>query len=139
MAIKVKDWLSVLDGSFRIKIGEEPASIFLSSKKDIIDVYGDAELQKVIIDHERRCTTLKIAVRSQCACCRVKKVKRHLSDYEQGVYFGRYGLKKSYIEEEKSYCIGTRECDTCSCGGDRSKCDFYEEVERAASNDRKGI
>lgn len=133
MAIKVKDWLSVLDGSFRIKIGEEPASIFLSSKKDIIDVYGDAELQKVIIDHERRCTTLKIAVCSQCACYRVRNVQKHLSDYEQGVYFGRYGLKKEYIEEKQAYCIGTKECEVCSCGGDRSKCNFYENVRKENS------
>lgn len=126
--MKVRDWLSVLDGEFKIKIGEEPTSISLFSKKDIVDVYGDAELQKVIIDHKRRCTTLKIAVRSQCACYRVRKVQRHLSEYEQGVYFGRYGLKKDYIEEKQAYCIGTKDCESCLCGGDRSKCDFYEKV-----------
>lgn len=126
--MKVRDWLSVLDGNFKIKIGEEPTANFLSSKKDIIDVYGNAELQEVTIDYEKRCTILKIAVRSQCACYRVKIVQRHLGDYEQGVYFGRYGVKKNYVEEEKSYCIGTRECDICSCSGDRSKCDFYENV-----------
>lgn len=126
--MKVKNWLSIVEGNFKVKIGEEPASIALFSKKDIIDVYGDAELQEVVIDYEKRCTTLKIAVRSQCAYYRVKKVQRHLSDYEQGVYFGLYGLKKKCIEEEKSYCIGTRECDTCSCGGDRSKCDLYEDA-----------
>lgn len=27
-----------------------------------------------------------------------------------------------------SYCNGTRERDECSCGGDRTKCDFYPEV-----------
>lgn len=26
----------------------------------------------------------------------------------------------------KSICLGTRECDECHCGGDESKCDFYE-------------
>ena len=25
-------------------------------------------------------------------------------------------------------CWGTRECDECNCGGDTSKCDFYEHV-----------
>ena len=25
-------------------------------------------------------------------------------------------------------CHGTRECEPCKCGGDRKKCDFYEEV-----------
>lgn len=30
---------------------------------------------------------------------------------------GKYGV-----------CIATMECDPCSCNGDRSKCDIYEEV-----------
>jgi hypothetical protein len=30
------------------------------------------------------------------------------------------------------YCIGTKEWDQCSCGGDRSKCDFYEHVREKA-------
>lgn len=29
-------------------------------------------------------------------------------------------------------CWGTKECDACSCGGDRSKCDFYENVRERA-------
>ena len=29
---------------------------------------------------------------------------------------------------KKSVCNGTRERDECSCGGDRTKCDFYPEV-----------
>lgn len=29
-------------------------------------------------------------------------------------------------------CNGTRERDTCSCGGDRTKCDFYPEVREKA-------
>lgn len=31
-----------------------------------------------------------------------------------------------------SYCNGTRERDECSCGGDRTKCDFYPEVREEA-------
>ena len=27
-----------------------------------------------------------------------------------------------------SRCYGTKECDICVCGGDRTKCDFYPEV-----------
>ena len=31
-----------------------------------------------------------------------------------------------YSEEfGKSYCLGTKECDPCSCGGDKDLCDFY--------------
>jgi hypothetical protein len=29
---------------------------------------------------------------------------------------------------EAFHCLGTKECDECSCGGDTRKCDFYEEV-----------
>lgn len=29
-------------------------------------------------------------------------------------------------------CWGTRECDECSCGGDRTKCDFYPEFREKA-------
>lgn len=29
-------------------------------------------------------------------------------------------------------CLGTKECDRCSCDGDESKCDFYPEKRKAA-------
>lgn len=29
-------------------------------------------------------------------------------------------------------CIGTKECDPCSCGGDRRKCDFYDYIRAQA-------
>ena len=32
----------------------------------------------------------------------------------------------------KSRCFGTREREECTCGGDRSKCDFYPEVREKA-------
>ena len=60
-----------------------------------------------------------------CASYRVRKVKTHLSDYEQGVYFGRYGVHKKYIENDEPYCMATRELESCNCDGDRSKCNFY--------------
>lgn len=62
-----------------------------------------------------------------CSSYRTRKVKRHLSAYEQGVYFGYYGIRKEFVEEEHHYCLGTRECDTCTCGGDKTKCDYYGE------------
>lgn len=60
-----------------------------------------------------------------CASYRVRKVKSYLNDYEQGVYFGRYGIRKEYIEKDEPYCMGTRELESCNCDGDRSKCNFY--------------
>lgn len=36
-------------------------------------------------------------------------------------------------------CWGTKECEACSCGGDESKCDFYDYVrERASSRTKHG-
>ena len=32
-------------------------------------------------------------------------------------------------------CYGTKECDECSCGGDKTKCDFYPEVREKAKKD----
>lgn len=33
-----------------------------------------------------------------------------------------------FIRKHRYRCNGTRERDECSCGGDRTKCDFYPEV-----------
>lgn len=30
------------------------------------------------------------------------------------------------------HCLGTKENDLCSCGGDRTKCDFYPNVRKEA-------
>lgn len=30
-------------------------------------------------------------------------------------------------------CWGTKECEACSCGGDESKCDFYEDKRKKAT------
>ena len=39
----------------------------------------------------------------------------------------------SYITYSgESRCLGTKEVETCSCGGDESKCDFYPEKRKAA-------
>ena len=32
----------------------------------------------------------------------------------------------------ESRCLGTKEVETCSCGGDESNCDFYPEKRKAA-------
>ena len=36
-------------------------------------------------------------------------------------------------DAEVGVCWGTRECDECNCGGDRTKCDFYPEVREKAN------
>ena len=71
-----------------------------------------------------------------CASYRVRKVKTHLSDYEQGVYFGRYGVRKEYIENDEPYCMATRELESCNCDGDRSKCNFYMRRDKKDEKER---
>lgn len=40
----------------------------------------------------------------------------------------------------QGYCIGTRECEDCSCGGNELKCDFYEYIrERARTEQTEAI
>ena len=67
----------------------------------------------------------------------VRKVLRKLHDvdeisYDQAVKITEI-LKKPkvcrsfHIEYGKAVCYGTRECERCTCGGDRNKCDFYPE------------
>ena len=71
-----------------------------------------------------------------CASYRVRKVKTHLSDYEQGVYFGRYGVCNEYIENDEPYCMATRELESCNCDGDRSKCNFYMNMDKKDEKER---
>lgn len=40
---------------------------------------------------------------------------------------------------EVGVCWGTRECDECNCGGDRTKCDFYPEVREKAKKELEKI
>ena len=39
--------------------------------------------------------------------------------------------------ETHDVCTGTRECDECSCGGDRTKCSFYPEIRKKALSEAK--
>ena len=40
---------------------------------------------------------------------------------------------------EVGVCWGTKECDECSCGGDRAKCDFYPEVREKAKKELENV
>lgn len=44
-----------------------------------------------------------------------------------------------YYDAEVGVCWGTKERDQCSCGGDRTKCDFYPEVRQKAKKELKKI
>ena len=43
------------------------------------------------------------------------------------------------IRKRRTICNGTRERDECSCGGDRTKCDFYPEVKEKAKKELEKI
>ena len=55
---------------------------------------------------------------------------RHLSDYTP--------LMKP-IYKTVSLCFGTKERDKCSCGGDRTKCDFYPEIREKAIQEEDSL
>ena len=42
-----------------------------------------------------------------------------------------------WLEKGKGHCYGTKECEQCSCGGDKSKCDFYPEYRNENKNTMK--
>ncbi len=62
--------------------------------------------------------------------------------YEEGkrsvpVYNIFNGSVYKYREQKYAVCNGTKERDECDCGGDRSKCNFYETVRTAAAIESK--
>ena len=34
------------------------------------------------------------------------------------------------------YCIGTKDCESCSCGGNELKCNFYEHIRERARTEQ---
>lgn len=43
------------------------------------------------------------------------------------------------VDVKYEYCAGTKQQDECSCGGDRTKCDFYPEIREKAVKEEKFI
>lgn len=64
----------------------------------------------------------------RCDCYHIYKERRYFTDFERGLYMGRTGKYKEYIDEEVARCQGTKERDICTCGGETTKCDFYDYV-----------
>lgn len=68
----------------------------------------------------------------QCNCYRVRTERRYFSDYDKGYAAAQGKLLPDYEDICEGICLGTKEIDYCSCDGDRSKCDFYENVRQEA-------
>ena len=45
-------------------------------------------------------------------------------------------IKATDYFKEKYVCYGTKECEECSCGGDKSKCDFYDYIRKQADQEK---
>lgn len=126
--MKVKDFVELVIGKIPYMpiVNNSAEYADLTKKENLVDKFGEYEVVKIEFVHDDMSyIVLHISNKDICASYRVRKVKTHLSDYEQGVYFGRYGVRKEYIEENRPYCMGTRELESCNCDGDRSKCNFY--------------
>ena len=120
----VKDWLRALRTTDEIEIVYKNISEF-GTKEYIIDKYGEFDLKTIEQHKDTGMLILYVSEYKKCSSYRVKTIKRHLSEFEQGYYFALHGVSQEYIDEEQPYCIGTKECETCTCNGDRSKCNFY--------------
>lgn len=53
---------------------------------------------------------------NKCDCYMTKETLYYTPFYTQAYY------------KTISFCNGTKEREECSCGGDRTKCDFYSEI-----------
>lgn len=119
----VKDWLSVVIPASNIKVADGNTSAY-GTKESIEESYGDFDLERVEQVDDADLLFLYVSKYKECDCYRTKKVRRYLTEYEKGFYASLYGRAPvDYIVENQSYCIGTKECEFCTCGGDRRKCD----------------
>lgn len=121
----VKDWLSVIKDDRAVRV--VTSTITMSAAKSSIERdFGDYELKSVEQDKDTGRLILYISKYKKCDSYRTKKVRRYLTEYEKGYYAALHGgVSTDYIVENQSYCMGTKECESCICGGDKRKCDFY--------------
>lgn len=122
----VKDFVDVYqkgNGFLRAVIdGGETESGFSAYMKNY---YADYDIDNITVGEDGY-IILHISKYKKCNSYRTKKMKRYLTDYEKGFYAALHGRAPvDYIVEDQSYCLGTKKCEVCTCGGDKRKCDFY--------------
>jgi hypothetical protein len=119
----VKDWLSVVIPASNIKVIDGNISAY-GTKESLEENYGDFDLKRV--EQVDDTDLLILYVSTKCPHYKTRTVKHYLSEYERGYYAALYGgTQYECIDEEESYCFGTKNCEVCHCGGDKRKCDFY--------------
>ena len=121
----VKDWLSVVGTARNIKVVDGNTWAY-GTKESVEENYGDFDLKKVEQVDDTDLLILYVSKYTKCDCYRTKKVRRYFTEYEKGFYAALHGgTPVDYIVENQAYCMGTKECECCTCGGDKRKCDFY--------------
>lgn len=65
----------------------------------------------------------------KCDCYHIESKRRYTYNPITGDPIGH--------DIDVSVCWGTKETDECSCGGDRTKCDFYPEVREKALKEQE--
>lgn len=53
-----------------------------------------------------------------CECYFTRYVKKNIYSPLTGTIIGSFKIREGY-------CSGTKECEVCSCGGNKNKCDKY--------------
>lgn len=119
--MKVKEFLTSFTESsvFELKGKLRPAY-------EIIDTYGDFEVVKVDASPNSMHPKLTLD-EPTCDCYEVTEERYHLTEYEKGYYYGIRGERLNYITKEVSRCLGTKDRETCTCGGYKSRCNFYRD------------
>ena len=122
----VRDFADVYqkgDGYLRVVIdGGEIKSGFSSYMGNY---YADYDIDNITIGEDGY-IVLYISKYKECDCYRTRNVRRYLTEYEKGFYAALHGgATADYTIENQSYCVGTKEREFCTCGGDKRKCDFY--------------
>ena len=121
----VKDWLSVVGTARNIKVVDGNTWAY-GTKESVEENYGDFDLKKVEQVDDTDLLILYVSKYKECDCYRTNKVRRSLTEYAKGFYAALHDRPfVDYIVEDQSYCMGTKECECCTCGGDKRKCDFY--------------
>ena len=121
----VKDWLSVVGTALNIKVVDGNTWAY-GTKEGVEENYGDFDLERVEQVDDTDLLILYVSKYKECDSYRTKGMRRYLTEYEKGFYASLYGRAPAdYIIENQSYCIGTKEREFCTCGGDKRKCNFY--------------
>lgn len=118
----VKDWLGVVSSAQNIKVVDGNTEAY-GTKESIEENYGDFSLKSV--EQVDDTDLLILYVLSKCPHYRVRTVQHYLSEYEKGYYAALHnGVRIDYIDEEESYCLGTKNREVCYCGGNKEKCEY---------------